>query len=90
MPANSLFRGTPYSWVIQIAILNAGSVFGRIGPNFLGDHVGPFNVLIPMCYASGALVFAMFGVTNIPAVVIVSFLYGFTTGSSAYTRKARI
>ncbi|KAI0719438.1 major facilitator superfamily domain-containing protein [Fomitopsis betulina] len=66
----------------QIAILNAGSVFGRIGPNTLGDHVGPFNVLIPMCYASGALVFAMFGVTNIPAVVIVSFLYGFTTGSS--------
>ncbi|KZT65263.1 MFS general substrate transporter [Daedalea quercina L-15889] len=64
-----------------IAILNAGSVVGRIGPNALGDHIGPFNVLIPMCYASGILVFAMFGVTNIPAVVIVSFLYGLTTGS---------
>ncbi|EPS93570.1 hypothetical protein FOMPIDRAFT_1135895 [Fomitopsis schrenkii] len=73
-----------------IAILNAGSVFGRIGPNTLGDHVGPFNVLIPMCYASGALVFAMFGVTNIPAVVIVSFLYGFTTGSSAECIKVSV
>ncbi|KAH9914343.1 MFS general substrate transporter [Fomitopsis serialis] len=65
-----------------ISILNAGSVFGRIIPNFVADYVGPYNMIIPIFYSCGILLFAMFGVTNVPAVIIFSILYGFATGSA--------
>lgn len=54
---------------------------GRIIPNFVADYIGPYNLLIPIFYSCSILLFAMFGVTNVPAVIIFSFLYGFATGS---------
>ena len=65
----------------KISILNAGAVCGRIIPNFIADYIGPYNLLIPIFYSCSILLFAMFGVTNVPAVIIFSFLYGFATGS---------
>ncbi|KAI0719437.1 MFS general substrate transporter [Fomitopsis betulina] len=65
-----------------ISILNAGSVCGRIIPNFIADYIGPYNLLIPIFYSCSILLFALFGVTNVPAVIIFSFLYGFATGSA--------
>ncbi|KZT65262.1 MFS general substrate transporter [Daedalea quercina L-15889] len=64
-----------------ISILNAGSVCGRIIPNFVADYIGPYNLIIPIFYSCSILLFAMFGVTNVPAVIVFSFLYGFATGS---------
>lgn len=54
---------------------------GRIIPNFIADYIGPYNLLIPIFYSCSILLFALFGVTNVPAVIIFSFLYGFATGS---------
>jgi len=34
-----------------VPILSAGSVFGRVAPNWLADKIGPTNVLIPGTYS---------------------------------------
>ncbi|CCM01237.1 uncharacterized protein FIBRA_03285 [Fibroporia radiculosa] len=65
----------------MIAILNAGSFFGRIIPNFLADYVGMFNVLCPVAYGCSVLIFAMFGTTKAAPIIVFSFLYGFFSGS---------
>jgi len=64
-----------------IAILNAGSVFGRILPNFLADKFGVINLLIPCASAMGILIFALFGATNAGGVVVFALLYGFFSGA---------
>ncbi|KAH9913285.1 major facilitator superfamily domain-containing protein [Fomitopsis serialis] len=64
-----------------IAILNAASVPGRVIPNTLADYFGALNVVIPVSFIMGALVFVMFGVTNTAAVVVFSILYGFFSGA---------
>ena len=46
--------------------------------------------MIPIFYACSILLFAMFGVTNVPAVVIFSFLYGFATGSGESSHSTRL
>jgi len=64
-----------------IAILNAGSVFGRTIPNMCADLLGHFNVLVPVAFINAVLVFAMFGVTSTASVIIFSILYGFFSGA---------
>jgi len=64
-----------------IAILNAGSAFGRTIPNLGADLFGQFNVLVPVAFINAVLVFAMFGVTSTGAVVVFSILYGFFSGA---------
>ncbi|KZT71789.1 MFS general substrate transporter [Daedalea quercina L-15889] len=64
-----------------LAILNAGSIPGRVIPNMLADRFGALNAAIPVSLIMGALVFVMFGVTNTPAIIIFSILYGFFSGA---------
>ncbi|CAL1703508.1 unnamed protein product [Somion occarium] len=64
-----------------LAILNAGSILGRLIPNLLADRYGNLNVMIPICFVNGILVFAMFGVKSIAGAAVFSLLYGFTSGS---------
>ncbi|KAF9001669.1 major facilitator superfamily domain-containing protein [Cyathus striatus] len=63
-----------------VAILNAGSIFGRLLPNFLADKFGVMNLLIPCAAAMGILIFSLFGATNPGGVVVFSILYGFFSG----------
>jgi hypothetical protein len=42
-----------------ISIINAASIFGRTIPNYVADSVGPFNVMVPMVFGTGVLVWAM-------------------------------
>ncbi|KAF9886829.1 hypothetical protein FE257_011076 [Aspergillus nanangensis] len=63
-----------------LAMLNAGSTFGRIIPNFLADHIGPLNVLTPAATATAILAFAWIGVHNVPGIIILSVLYGLCSG----------
>ncbi|KZT05783.1 MFS general substrate transporter [Laetiporus sulphureus 93-53] len=65
----------------QIAILNAGSIPGRVVLNILADDFGVFNVLCPVILIMGVLVFAMFGVTHTGSVIVFALLYGFFSGS---------
>ncbi|KZP00821.1 MFS general substrate transporter [Calocera viscosa TUFC12733] len=64
-----------------LAILNAASVFGRTLPNIVADRIGIFLPLISSSFVAGAIVFAMFGVHSVGAIVIFCLLYGFFSGA---------
>lgn len=63
-----------------ISMLNAASTFGRIGPNFLADHVGPLNMLTPAVTITSILAFVWIGVHNVAGIIILAVLYGFFSG----------
>ncbi|KXN81984.1 Riboflavin transporter MCH5 [Leucoagaricus sp. SymC.cos] len=78
----ALSKGIGASFAFYLlAILNAGSVFGRVLPNFLADKFGTYNMLLPSLYISSALVFAMFGIHNAAGLTIFALLYGFWSGA---------
>lgn len=63
-----------------LAMLNAGSTFGRICPNFIADHTGPLNVLTPAATFTSILAFAWIGVHNTPGIIVLAILYGLCSG----------
>ncbi|KAG5728432.1 Riboflavin transporter MCH5 [Termitomyces sp. T112] len=64
-----------------LAIINAGSFFGRILPNIFADKFGPYNMLIPCLVVSSGLVFCIFGIHDFVSIAIIGALYGFWSGS---------
>ncbi|KAJ6562335.1 major facilitator superfamily domain-containing protein, partial [Mycena capillaripes] len=64
-----------------LAIMNGGSVGGRLLPNFVADRVGPYNMLIPCLAISSALTFSIFGLKTCAGIVVFAALYGFWSGS---------
>ncbi|KAI9788212.1 MAG: hypothetical protein M1816_007064 [Peltula sp. TS41687] len=65
-----------------LAILNATSLFGRILPGYIADHVGRFNVMIVTSYFSAIVVLAVWLPANSNAAIIVfAALFGFGSGS---------
>ncbi|ELR07254.1 hypothetical protein GMDG_08325 [Pseudogymnoascus destructans 20631-21] len=70
-----------------LAILNAGSLPGRILPGYFGDKLGRFNVMIAMCTFSALVLLVMWlpGTLLAPGsaavYVVVSLLYGFASGA---------
>jgi MFS family permease len=64
-----------------LAILNAGSTFGRIIPNFIADKAGTLNILVPTSLAAAILTWAWIGIQNGPGVVVFAVLYGFFSGT---------
>ncbi|EPT01908.1 hypothetical protein FOMPIDRAFT_1015690 [Fomitopsis schrenkii] len=73
---------TPRITTYSLAILNARSTLGRLVPTFAADRVGVYNMPVPMMVLRAALIFAMFGATDGPGVVLVGLVFGFA--SSAY------
>jgi MFS family permease len=63
-----------------LSMLNAASTFGRIGPNFLADHVGPLNMLTPAVTITSVLAFAWIGVHTLGGIIGLTVLYGFFSG----------
>ena len=64
-----------------LAILNAGSFFGRIIPNFLAGKVGAM-VMITLCtFASGILCLCWISVRNVAGITVFALLYGFFAGA---------
>ncbi|KAH9942699.1 MFS general substrate transporter [Amylocystis lapponica] len=64
-----------------VAIMNAGSMLGRTGPNMAADIFGHLNVTLPITLILCGLVFAMYGVKSTGAVIIFSILYGCISGA---------
>jgi len=64
-----------------LVFLNAGSVFGRIIPNFLADKTGCFNMLIPTSAIAAILAFIWIGIRNQPGLIVFALLYGFFSGT---------
>jgi MFS family permease len=61
-------------------MLNAASIPGRIVPNFLADHTGPLNVMIPCSTMTGVLALVWIGIHNVGGTIVFSLLYGFFSG----------
>ncbi|CEN59655.1 hypothetical protein ASPCAL02099 [Aspergillus calidoustus] len=74
-----------------LAFLNAGSVFGRIIPPYIADHIGRFNTMILTTIVSIILVLALWlpSRTNATAITF-AVLYGFSGGSAVSLAPALI
>ncbi|RJE18547.1 Monocarboxylate transporter [Aspergillus sclerotialis] len=67
-----------------LAILNAGSFFGRWLPGFFADFLGRFNTLIAtvaLCLLCVACLWLPAG-DNLPVIVVFAVLFGFSSGSN--------
>lgn len=62
-----------------LAILNAGSFFGRLLPNYIAGRIGLLNVQIVLGVVSSALAFALLGIKSTAGVVAFTAVYGFVS-----------
>lgn len=72
----STLEFAPYT----VTLLNAGSVFGRLLPNYLADKVGSVNICIACGFASAVLLFGWLGIHNLGGLVVFALLYGLSSG----------
>ncbi|KAL9046302.1 MAG: hypothetical protein Q9214_000833 [Letrouitia sp. 1 TL-2023] len=64
-----------------LSIINAGSVFGRLIPNFLADRTGPLNMQIVFGSLAAVLVFSWIAIRNTQGMLAFAVLYGFFSGT---------
>ncbi|KAK4941587.1 hypothetical protein LTR10_018464 [Elasticomyces elasticus] len=64
-----------------LTVISAGSVFGRLVPNFLAAKYGMFNVLIVSTAITGVLAFAFIGAKHLASLIVVAVLYGLSSGA---------
>ncbi|EMD35187.1 major facilitator superfamily protein [Gelatoporia subvermispora B] len=66
----------------MLAMLNAGSVAGRLAPPRLADSIGRFALLIPCAFLAGlsSLVFWAYA-RSLPSLMMFAALYGFFSGA---------
>lgn len=67
-----------------LAILNAGSFFGRIIPGYFADVCGPYDTLTCMailCLVSNACLWLPAG-DSTPVLIIHCLVFGFASGSN--------
>lgn len=69
---------------LQVAILNASALAGRIIPNMLADCFGVYNVGIPCVLSCAVLIFAMTAVRTVAGMIVFAILYGFVSGAGMY------
>ncbi|KAF2490826.1 MFS general substrate transporter [Lophium mytilinum] len=78
----ALDRGVnPHLVFYLVTILNAASIFGRLGPNYVADRIGPLNVLIPCCIITALLGFCWIAIDSTAGIVVFCILYGFFSGA---------
>ncbi|KAJ3740821.1 major facilitator superfamily domain-containing protein [Lentinula detonsa] len=65
----------------SLAILNAGSLFGRILPNVLATMFGPLNLLIGSCTVSSVSLYLWFTATRNAGMLVFEAIYGITSGA---------
>jgi MFS family permease len=63
-----------------ISILNASSVFGRIGSGFLADRIGTFNVQFIFTSMMAISVAVWIVCTETQTIILFAILYGFVSG----------
>ncbi|KAE8548927.1 hypothetical protein EYB25_009310 [Talaromyces marneffei] len=67
-----------------LAMLNAGSLFGRLIAGALADTLGAYNIFSFVCYVSGILVLALWiPASSNAAVIAFAVIFGFTSGAYA-------
>ena len=65
----------------MLAIINAGSTFGRLIPNFYADKTGPLNMQIVFAFVASLLTLCLIGIRNTSGLIVFCALYGFFTGT---------
>ncbi|KAF7194606.1 MFS-type transporter dbaD [Pseudocercospora fuligena] len=63
-----------------VAIMQAGSILGRIGPGYAADYTGPMNMTIPAVFISGILALCWIGIHNEAGLIVFALLYGASFG----------
>lgn len=80
----ALAHGVDQTFAYQLlAILNAGSVFGRAVPGYLADHFGRFNVMIvtaTIC-ALTCLVIWLPAQSHLGPIIFFALMFGFWSGT---------
>lgn len=65
-----------------LAVMNAGSVFGRILPSFLADIFGRFNMIIPCAFCAGLSVLVVWPFSKTLCIMMLfAVIYGFFSGA---------
>ena len=64
-----------------LAFVNAGSLLGRLIPNYLADRLGPLNIHIPFAFSAAILAFCWIVVHNSARLIAFGVLYGFFSGT---------
>lgn len=64
-----------------LAIINAGSLPGRVLPGFYADYVGAFNVMVPCACMTSILLFMWYVITTPVGIYIFAAMYGFFQGA---------
>lgn len=73
-----------------IAILNAGSLVGRVISGVLADKYGRFNMAIACSVCSGIVLLCLHVLTTHPQIIAFSVLYGFFSGGLISLQSACI
>ncbi|KAF7182468.1 hypothetical protein CNMCM7691_002038 [Aspergillus felis] len=65
-----------------LAILNAGSFFGRLSTGILADCLGAYNVFTTVCCLAGILVLALWiPATSTAGTIVFAVLFGYSSGA---------
>lgn len=72
----------------MLAILNAGSVIGRIVPGFVADEFGLLNTYTGCTVRASIFAFGWIACHNFGSIVAFSLLYGFFSGCAAALQPA--
>lgn len=71
-----------------LAILNAGSVIGRVVPGFIADQVGLLNTYTASTVGATILAFAWIACRNMGGIIAFAIIYGFFAGCAAALQPA--
>lgn len=63
-----------------VAILNAGSVLGRLAPSWFAVRIGPVNTMMAVAAMAGIVAFSWIAVNTAAGNIIFAIMYGFTSG----------
>lgn len=64
-----------------VAIMQAASIVGRIGPSIIADKLGPTNVFIPALVGNGILCLCWIAIENKAGLIVFAILYGCLFGT---------
>ncbi|KAK9366676.1 major facilitator superfamily domain-containing protein [Lipomyces kononenkoae] len=70
-----------YAAFYMLSVMCAGSVFGRILPNFVADKVGPLNMMVPFTICTAIMAFVWPAVNSPGGCIVFCILYGFFSGA---------
>lgn len=73
-----------------LSVMNAGSLVGRLAPNWLADKYGGISVMLPFCLMSVLILFFIRFVHDLPGLIVTAIIYGFVSGGMVSLPPATI